>query len=847
VLDHEWRAVLEGGRRVVLVAGEPGIGKTRLAAEFSEAAHAEGAVVLAGRCYEDAVDAYGPFAEALRAYVAACPLTELTLQLGPRRPELSLLVPELGDGTTEAPASGRAEQQRLRLFDAVASLLAAVSLARPAVLVLDDLHWADDASLLLLRHIVRATEGSPLMVLGTYRATELDRRGSLAAAIAELRRGRALHELGLEGLSEGDVAALIAVQSGETAPTPFAQRVAQHTEGNPFFIEELLRHVDTGASALDELDLPESVKDLLRRRLARLGGGCQRTLAIAAVAGRQFELALLEQLGEGSAEELIELLDQAVDAQVLAEEVGAIGRYRFAHPLIRETIYSDTSVNRRALIHRRLGEALESLHPEDAAALAYHFRAGGVTDKSFMYHRQAADVAERAAAYEAAFQYLTGAIAAAELLGRSARSDAEIADLHRRRGWLARFAGAEDMADRDLQTALDGARSLGERRLEMHVLNDLGLRWHVLDSERSIAYHEQSLAIAEEQGDAVGQVSALNRLSIAYANTLDFARAHELGEWALELAGAAGDEDAQMRAMDSLKLVALHLGDIRSLDELTSTLEAIQRAGNHSWFLQWTLFESSFVSLARARFDEAVTRLDEAVAISRRVGDPVTRGLMLHGRCWARRLQGDYGRALTDGQAAVALAESGGGLWRGWLAMTLAAVLQDLGDAAQAREVLEVGFEAAERIDARLQILSCAADLAYLRQQTGDEPGALELLARTESLLDELRAPPGMAYLYTVSTYTNAARTALGAGQPDRAEALIARYLDAAEHSGIGYATAEGRLVLARCAQARGAASEAKRLLVQALQELGEAGWPTLRGEINRALADVDTAAASPT
>lgn len=840
-LDREWRNVRHGQRRVALVAGDPGIGKTRLAAEFCRAAHADGAAVLAGRCYEDKLVPFGPFREALRTYVADCPPIELTVQLAPHRRELSPLLPELGEETAES-WPGQAEHERIRLFEAVAGLLAAASVTRPTVLLLDDLHWADDASLLLLRHVVRATERSPLMVLGTFRATELDPRGSLAAAIAELRRARVVQELHLEGLGEPDVAALIAAQSGERAPAVFTRHVAQHTAGNPLFVEELLRHIRvTFGADPAQFDIPESVKDLLRRRVARLDDGCRRTLAIAAVAGRQFELALLEGVREESAEQLVEQLDRAVEAQVLVEEPSAIGRYRFAHPLIRETIYSDISMNRRALIHRRLADTIESLHPdrlaEEAETLAHHYRAAGVPEKAFEYHLLAADRAEREAAYEAAFEQLTGAIAAAELRGHSARSSARIADLHRRRAWLAHFADADELADRDLEVALQAARALGARALEMQVLNALGLRWHVLNSPRAIACHEQSLAIAEELSDGAGQVSALNRLSLACANQLDLVRARELGERALELASVGGDDDARMRAIDSLKFLALALGDIESLEELASKLELIQRAGNQTWFLQWTLFEGSFVALAHARFDDAIDKLDEAVDISRRVGDPSAAGLMLHGRCWARRLEGDYGRALADGRASLAVAGQGGGIWHGWLAMTLAMVLRELAAVEEAREILEQGFDAAQRIDARLQILSCAADLAYLRWLTGDEALALQLLTRAESMLDEVRTPPRMAYLHTISTYTSGARTYLAAGQPERAEALIDRFLGAAERSRIIYAVAEGKLLLARCAQARGSVEQATSLLDEAVAVAGTDGLPMLRWEIHTALA----------
>lgn len=850
-LEQRWREALEGRRQVVLLAGEPGIGKTRLAAEFAREAHEQGAAVLAGRCYEQLLVPYQPFAEALRHYVAGCPPGELAVQLGPRRRELAVLVPDLeAPGGPVAAALADAQQERFRLFDAVASTLEQAALARPAILMLDDLHWADEGSLLLLRHVVRLTDSCPLMVLGTYRKTEVEPKGELVAALAELRRARALHELALEGLEEREVASLISAQSGRQAPARLTRQVAQRTEGNPFFIEELLRHL--GASGTDELeglDIPDSVKDLLLRRLDRLGEDCRRSLAVAAVVGRQFDLAVLEPVLDLSAEELVDQLEAAVHGQVVVEEPGAIGQYRFAHPLIRETIYGDVSATRRALLHRRVAEMLEAIYSdrlsENAGALAYHYSAAGDARKALEYHRQAALTAERAVAYETVFDHLNGAIAAGELVGLTAQTSAVVADLHRRRGWIGRFVDAEELADRDLELALEGAREASDRELEMHVLNTLGIRWHVLDSSRSISCHEQSLQIAEQLGDRAGQVAALNRLSLAYANELDLTRARELGERALELARDSGDEDAAMRAMDSLKFVALQLGDTAMLEDLVSQLERIQRERNEAWFLMWTLFEASFVPMARGGWEGAIDKLDEAVAISQRVGDAVAGGLMLHGRCWAARLRGDYGRALDDGRKSVVFAQRGGGVWHGWLAMTLAMVLRDLGAIAEAREILEVGFAAAERIDARLQILSCAPDLAWLRWLTGDEAGALALLGRAESLLDEVRTPPGMAYLYTVGTYTSAARTALAAGQLDRAEGWL-RYLGAPTPPAIRYGVAERDYLLARCAQVRGDIDGAEKLLEEALKEAGTKGLLALRREIHGEIARVALAQGRP-
>ncbi|HMD56917.1 MAG TPA: AAA family ATPase [Solirubrobacteraceae bacterium] len=841
-LDGHWREVLEGQRRVVLLAGDPGIGKTRLAAEFSRAAHEDGAAVLAGRCYEEMLLPHQPFVEALRHYVAGCPPAELTVQVATRRRELAALVPELDAPGTAAEPRGEAEQERFRMFEAVASLLSEIALTRPTILVLDDLHWADEASLLLLRHVVRASENSRLLVLGTYRKTELDPRGDLAVTLADLRRARALHEVELGGLLEREVAELIRTQSGEAAPEPFTRQVAERTAGNPFFIEELLRHVESPSGPeLAELSLPDSVKDLLLRRLARLGDESRRALGVAAVAGREFELSVLERVLDVGPEQLVDLLDGAVQGQVLAEEAGAFGRYHFAHPLIRETIYGDISVTRRALLHRRLGEALESLYEdhlaEHAGALAHHYHAAGDAEKAFEYHRQAADQAERGMAPETAFEHLTGAIAAGELLGLTARTDATMRDLYRRRAWMATFAGTAEIAERDYEVALEAARSAGDRGLEMQVLNGLGTLLHVLDSKAAIGYHEQALAIAEQLGDEAGQVSALNRLSLVHANRLDYKRALELGERALALARGSEDDEAAMRAMDSLKFVAVQLGDIGRLEQLTSHLERHQRAHQDIWFLQWTLFERSCVPIAHGSWDEAAAMLDEAVALGDRMGDTGALSLTLHGRCSAERLRGDYGRSLEAGRAAMAKAEQTGGSWLGWTAMALALALRDLYEVDEARETLELGFGEAERLDARAQILSCVSDLAWVRWLSGDEPGARELLGRVERLLDEVLAPVDQAYLYTIATYTSAARVALAAAEPDRAESMLRRYLGPAARSGIRHALAEGHFLLARCAETRGETAEAERLLGTALKDAGTDGLLSFRREIHGELA----------
>ena len=425
-LEDAWRRARAGQMRVVLVVGEPGIGKTRLVTELCRRAHAGGATVLLGRSYEDTLAPYQPFVEALRQYVAACPVDELRLQMGTRRRVLARLVPELGavgdatrSGGGDLPSEGAGD--RSTLFEAVGSLLCEAALAHPAILVLDDLHWADEASLLLLRHVARAAADAPLLILGTYRETEVHEDDPLSLALAELRRARALESVSVDGLGVEDVAVLIRGR-GADVPDEQARVVADRTEGNPFFVEEIVRNLDGDSG---QLAVPESVKDLLQRRLRRLGDPARRALSAAAVLGREFDLDALERLTGGDKEELLEAIEGALAEHVLVEVPDIAGRCAFAHALIRETIYEQLSAARRARLHLRAGEALEELYPdrldEHADLLAHHYVQAGDDERSLEYQLRAARAAWRVYAPEAAIVHHSAALETAMRLGLSPR------------------------------------------------------------------------------------------------------------------------------------------------------------------------------------------------------------------------------------------------------------------------------------------------------------------------------------------------------------------------------------------------------------------------------------------
>jgi predicted ATPase/DNA-binding SARP family transcriptional activator len=409
-----------GPTRVVVLAGDAGIGKTSLASELARRAHEDGAVVLAGRAPEEGLAPYQPFLEALSHYFATASLDDIRAAVREHGPELAHLVPELRRRVPELPAApAEPEGERYRLFEAVVGLLSSVSQHAPILLVLDDLHWADRPTMLLLRHLSRAPRPERLMVLIAFRteaATDV-----LHDALADLRREGLSAELDITGLSEADTGELVRLRAGERPSGAFTREIHRETEGNPFFIEEIIRnllaaglHVASAtASDLQGFGLPEGVKRMLARRLDRLDPDTIEVLRVAAVAGRDFDVELLEELVELDESEFLSALEGALAAGMLLETTGVPGRYSFSHALIREALYEGMSSPRRARLHRRVGETLEASGLASLSALALHFtRATGVQDaeKAISYAAQAASEATAVLAHEEAVEHYSRAL-----------------------------------------------------------------------------------------------------------------------------------------------------------------------------------------------------------------------------------------------------------------------------------------------------------------------------------------------------------------------------------------------------------------------------------------------------
>jgi len=567
-----WKEAVTGERRVALVAGEPGIGKTRLAIELAGAVRESGGVVLAGRCDEDLGVPYQPFVEALRYYVAYA--TEP--RLGRYPGELVRVLPDLRDAVRGLPEPLRSdpETERWRLFDAIASWLADMSAEAPVLLVLDDLHWAAKPTLLLLRHALRFADPLRLLVTVTYRDSEIGRGHPLGDLLADLHHLDGVERFPLAGLDRAAVSALIEAAAGHPLADDdegFPEAVRAETEGNPFFVAEVLRHLtETGAvirragrwqtsRPLAELGIPEGVRHVISRRLSRLPDPTTKLLAVAALIRREFDVALLAGAAKASEDEVLDALEQAEAARLVAPLMGRAGHYSFVHALVSSTLADQLPTSRRIRLHRQIGLALESRPDADARLpeLARHFSEAvvlGETKRAVEYARRAGDAArERLAFEEAAVQYERG-LAALEV---ASEPDPPLGcDLRIALGEVLHRSG--DSHYRDVlmtaarsASALRDTRRLGEIAL---ALNPVGFSTEPGKADRDVvALIEEALAGLGEADDPL-RARLLAVLAVELVWTPDFNRRLALVDEAAGMARRLGDRTTLARVLASAHL-----------------------------------------------------------------------------------------------------------------------------------------------------------------------------------------------------------------------------------------------------------------------------------------------------
>jgi tetratricopeptide (TPR) repeat protein len=619
-LAHRYALADAGRRQFVVLCGEPGAGKTRIAAEFARRAFAEPATVLYGRSDAESIVPYQPFITAIEQYFAhhdtGALAAELDLELG----ELGRFIPGLRRSvpTLVEPLAVEPEARRYRLFEAMTRVLSFIAAERPVVLILDDLHWADTSTALLLRHTVQQLHDVKLLLLGTLRDVETCRAEDLVTLLARLGAESSFERIVVAGLDAGETAALVAAHDIGDPTEGFISRLRHATDGNPLFIRETLKSLSETQSpdsvvserALSRIGVPEVAQEMIAQRILRLAETTRDVLAVAAVIGTRFHLGVVDALLTEPIDRIIAALEEAGAAGLVREVDDEVDRFEFSHALVREALCEQQSASRRVRVHHRIGEALErvGVPATNPAELAHHFFASRHIDggrKALRYSVQAGDAAAQALAHEEAMEHYRRAL---EALDMSAPEDE-----HQRCEVLLALADVElrqgDPAARStFQAAAELARYHGHP--EQLGRAALGVAGHyaevgIIDREAIAVLEEALVRLGDD--DAALRAQLMARLADALQFAEEPERTAALSHEALVLAREIADTRTLVTALESRHTALLHIEHLderlRISEELLALAKDVGERELEAVGLHWRIYdllEAADVAGARA-------------------------------------------------------------------------------------------------------------------------------------------------------------------------------------------------------------------------------------------------------
>jgi DNA-binding SARP family transcriptional activator len=851
-----WDATVWGQRSAVLLAGEPGIGKTSLAAAFARTVDANGGIVLFGRCDDQVLLPYQPFAQALHRWLTRDSDAPAATSL-----DLTELLPPLPEHLR-----GDAEVERLWLFDAVVDTLAAASTNAPVLLVLDDLHWAAPSTVLLLRHVLRSSPSMRLLVVVTYRDTDLEPGNPLADALGDLRAEPGAGRLALAGLDREGVAELVSASGGRA---DMAERLWAETRGNPLFVTELVAHLqETGADDPVHFEVPDGVRDVIARRLGRLSPTVGQALRAAAVAGQTFSLRLLETVeAAGPADHLLDAFEEAATAALLVEVPGG---YAFAHALVRQVLLDSMTATRRAYLHRAIAQAIEALPNSDhqLEALAHHYAeaaADGDVIKAVEFAQAAARQARGQLAFEAAIAHLQRGTAVIDAGGNAdpllraelALLEAEInyeVGQYARFQELAREAAAMARAGRSGRHLARAARmsanflaysepdpfigELCEEALEVIDRSEPTLRGVVMSClARFRSYSEglgvvmeamatDALALTLQEDDEAAQTYALDTLAITLFGTPRVEERLDI----LNRSAAIQQSTIGVRARAATHL---ELGDMAAFEADVARHRADATRRGLQLTKQYVVTFDVLRAMLAGRLDEAELLLQQGLAQAG--GDRSYLGDLGGQLLLLRREQGRLAEAMPLLRYAVA--ESGGmGLFR----CGLTAALAETGAAEEARR--ELADLALDDFGSVLRDLSWTVSLGFLTEaatQLGDAATAKRVLDHFEPHSGHL-AVMGWGVLCLGAVDRFLGMLALTVGRLDTAVAYLEAGLAKEQTMGLpAFRARSGRWLGAALLQRSGPGDRgrARTVLQATADEAAALGMPALAAEAKHLLS----------
>lgn len=676
LLAHLLRALDDaaaGRGRGVLLEGEAGVGKTRVLDAIADAARARGMRVLRGGSREAGGPAFAPWSQALEDLLAASSDSDLAAFADPAiGPWVAALVPILVERipglSPVAPEAGR-EESRWRQFDAISRVLVAAARSQPLVVLLDDLHWADAASLRLVEHLIPELRRHAILLIGAHREAPASLLSVLRGEIARLGGGDALR---VERLSQDHVGSLLSALFGEALDPSLVAAIHERTSGNPFFVVEMARELaprlgDGPAAVQDALaGVPEAVRQVVNGRVARLPELTRGLLELAATCGPEFDVALVQRATDDGADAVLDALEQALRARLIEEVPGAVGRMRFAHGLIHEAIRAELSGLRRARLHLALGEALEAQAGGDAgppaAALAHHFceaAALGTAERAARWSIRAGDAALGRVAYEEAAGHFERAVS---LVDPATLAPQERFELLFALGRARHFGLGDYVRAREsFAAASAAARELGDPGR----LAEAALAYAAIP-QSSLVEAEQACCAVLEDGLAAQPAGAVVPRARLLARRAAFlaseprrqAEAVETATQALAAARSAGDSHAVLEAL-------LPLNRALRLQGMSSPERRLAISGE-STALAATLGEAVFETLAHGqriapllelgRGAELDAEVERYVALAERLRIPALQWIVPVLRSMQQLLRGAFDEVERTALAALPIA-----------------------------------------------------------------------------------------------------------------------------------------------------------------------------------------------
>jgi class 3 adenylate cyclase/tetratricopeptide (TPR) repeat protein len=729
-------ALLEARRgqgRLVALAGEAGVGKTRLTNELGRQASRLGSVVLRGGCSEAELSLpYLPFVEAIGNYLADADAGELTARLGPTARELSQLFPQFGNGGSPSPVADPGHA-KLRLFEAIVALLSVPAEDHSTLLVIEDVHWADDSSRELLDHVAKRLAGMRALVLVTYRSDELHRRHPLLPTVRAWRRGGLAEVIELAPLTEPGVAEMVAsMTESEQVEPELVDLLYARTEGNPFFLEEMIRDaaacLEPGAelsrAALDDLAIPETVRDTILQRLARLEPAHVEALEAAAVLGRTFDYPTLAAVAGVEADEVQAALAAAVAALLIVEE-GSRGSYGWRHALTQEAIYDEIVTPRRQAIHSRAADALARVESTPAVEIAHHLLGAMRLAEAVPVCLDGAEQAERATAFREAATLLERVLPHVGDPGERARIGCRI-------GHDLALNGEPGHAESFLADGIAALEELGDEVEAARHRVILGrCYWEQSQPDRARVEYERARDVLAGEGPSAELAMAYVRLAGLAVFELDFDGCLEAARSAVEIAEAAGAGVERLHALGFLALGYLDAGQsergFEILDEAYAEARASQSwhvAQNVAWNDIW-----SRIHLRKGELDQRLARWDEVPSWPLHSASRASMG------SYVALARGRLREAREEAELAIGLHERLGYRKMAWRCrVQLAEVLLELGSYEEAAAVLPPISERLELQD----IVYDAAAQSRIRLATGRLDEALEHAREIQSRAEGL-------------------------------------------------------------------------------------------------------------